>query len=323
MKLGVFAVLFQDLPVEEALDKIVSYGLSAVEVGCGGYPGNAHCKPSELLKDKTAIKNFKRLFEDRGLLISALSVHGNPLHPQEEMAKKFHQDWQDTVRLAGEMEVPVVITFSGCPGDSENSRYPNWVTCPWPPDYLSILKWQWEEKIIPYWKKEAEFANSYGIKKIAFEMHPGFAVYNVDTLLRLRKAVGPSIGANFDPSHLFWQGVDPVAAIRALGKENAIFHFHAKDTYIDPVNTAVNGVLDNKPYTQVLERSWIFRSVGYGHDYKVWKDIVSALRSVGYDYVMSIEHEDGLASIEEGLKKAITFLKEVILEEPPAVPWWT
>lgn len=323
MKLGVFLVLFQNLPLEQALDKACSYGLEAVEIGCGGYPGNAHCKPGELLKDKELIKRFKKTIEDRGLIISALSVHGNPIHPQKEIAEQFHKDWEDTVRLASELEVPVVISFSGCPGDSENSKYPNWVTCAWPPDYQAILKWQWEERIIPYWKKQADFANSYGIKKIALELHPGFAVYSVDTLLKLRKAVGPTIGANLDPSHLFWQGVDPVSAIRTLGKENAIFHFHAKDTYIDPINTSVNGVLDAKPYTQVLERSWIFRSVGYGHDYKVWKDIVSMLRTVGYDYVMSIEHEDGLASIEEGLSKAVSFLKEVMLKEAPAVPWWT
>ncbi|NLM39354.1 MAG: sugar phosphate isomerase/epimerase [Firmicutes bacterium] len=322
MKIGVFAVLYGGLPLREMLKKVKSFGLSTVEIGCGGFPGKAHCDPEVLLNDEAKLKEFKQAFEDEGVMISALSVHGNALHPNKEIAKAFHDDWRNAVRLAEKLGIDTICTFSGCPGDSENSKYPNWVTCSWPNDFIDILEWQWNEKVIPYWTEEAKFANDHGVTKIAFEMHPGFVVYNVDTLLKLRKAVGPSIGANFDPSHLVWQGVDPVAAIRALGKENAIFHVHAKDTHVDPYNTAVNGVLDTKPYDRLPERSWLFRSVGYGNDYKYWKDIVSELRIAGYDYVLSIEHEDALASIDEGFGKAVSFLKEVILDEPMPEAWW-
>jgi sugar phosphate isomerase/epimerase len=128
------------------------------------------------------------------------------------------------------------------------------------------------------------------------------------------------IGANFDPSHLFWNGVDPVAAIRKLGP--AIFHVHGKDVYVDPLNVAVNGCNDNKPYTQIADRSWTFRAIGYGHDTKVWKDISSALRLVGYDYVISIEHEDGMMSNDEGLAKGIAALKEVLIFEPAGEMFW-
>jgi len=151
-------------------------------------------------------------------------------------------------------------------------------------------------------------------------MHPGFCVYNPETLLKLRNAVGDIIGANFDPSHLFWQGIDPVAAIRKLGP--AIYHFHAKDTKIDELNTATNGVLDTKHYSDEINRSWIFRTVGYGHGYQVWKDIVSNLKMVGYDDVLSIEHEDSLMSVNEGLRKAIDFLKEVMIFEKTSGMWW-
>ena len=152
-------------------------------------------------------------------------------------------------------------------------------------------------------------------------MHPGFCVYNPETLMRLRKAVGPLIGANFDPSHLFWQGIDPVAAIRYLG--DAIYFFHAKDTKIDPINCPVNGVLDTQHYSDEIHRAWIFRSVGYGSDMRYWKDIVSNLRLVGYDYVMSIEHEDSLMSQNEGLTKAVSFLKEVMtFEDKMTDMWW-
>ena len=145
-------------------------------------------------------------------------------------------------------------------------------------------------------------------------MHPGFCVYNPETLLRLRAAVGDVIGANFDPSHLVWQGIDPVAAIRALG--GAIYHFHAKDTKIDAYNTAVNGVLDTNHYGDEIGRSWIFRTVGYGNGLDYWRDMISNLRLVGYDRVMSIEHEDSLMTTDEGLEKAVAFLKDSIIEAP-------
>ncbi|MDD2431595.1 MAG: sugar phosphate isomerase/epimerase [Firmicutes bacterium] len=319
MKVGLFSVLFSYLTWEEALDKIKEFGIEAVEVGTGNYPNNAHCKPDELLKDASARSKFKKAAEDRDIMISALSCQGNPLNPNKELAKKHHDTWRSTVELASELEIPVVCHFSGCPGDSPKAERPNWVTCAWPNEYSQTLKWQWEEVAIPYWQKEAEFARSKGIK-IAFEMHPGFLVYNPRTLLRLREAAGDNIGANFDPSHLIWQGINPAEAIRYLGK--TIYHFHAKDTYLDHSNIAKNGVLDTASYTDLTERSWTFRSVGYGLDEKAWRDMVTALRLVGYDYALSIEHEDPIASVEEGLKKSADFLNSIILKEPPANAWW-
>jgi sugar phosphate isomerase/epimerase len=182
-----------------------------------------------------------------------------------------------------------------------------------------MLDYQWNVMTIPYWKEAGKFAEDHGVK-VGFEMHPGILVYNVDTLLRLRDAVGPVLGCNFDPSHLFWNGVDPVAAIRKLG--NAIFHVHGKDVYVDQLNIAVNGCNDNKPYDQILDRAWTFRSIGYGHSLKVWKDIISTLRLVGYDYVISIEHEDALMSTDEGLAKGVATLKEACIFEPPGEMFW-
>lgn len=323
MKLGVLTVLFQNLPLEEALDKVQRMGLQAVEIGTGNYPGNSHCPIDELLDGSDELRaSYLKKFADRGLRISAFSCHGNPLHPKEDMARGFHDTWRKTVKLASLLGVDTINLFSGCPGDSETSQNPNWVTCAWPPEYSEILTWQWEEKLIPYWKEEAAFAKQHGISKIAFEMHPGFMVYNPETLLRLRKEVGSVVGANYDPSHLIWQGMCPIETIKLLGKEKAIFHVHAKDTYIDRSNVMKNGVLDTKPYSQFLDRSWSFRSVGYGMDEKMWKDIVSTLRMVGYDDVISIEHEDGLASVEEGFSKAVDVLKRSLFFENSSDMWW-
>jgi len=320
MKLGVMNPVLNSMGFEEALAYLESLGVDTIEIGAGGFPGDNHLKPEELLKDAKNVEAYKALLAKHHLEISAISCHGNPLHPQKEIAEKFDQEFKNAILAAEALGVDTVIGFAGCPGDCENSLYPNWVTCPWPDDFGKILDWQWNEKVIPYWKNMAEFAKAHSISKIAFEMHPGFVVYNPETLLRLRAAVGDIIGANFDPSHLFWQGIDPVAAIKAL--EGAIYHFHAKDTRIDERNCAVNGVLDNKGYGDIMNRSWVFRTVGYGHDAKVWNDIISTLKTIGYDGAISIEHEDGIMSPKEGLEKAISFLKNVLIYENAGEMWW-
>lgn len=320
MKLGVITVLFSQMPFEKMLKYVSNAGIECIELGTGNYPGDAHCNPKELLANKTKFVKFRDTIKKYNLEISALSCHGNPLHPDKEIAKEHHQTMRDTVLLAEKLGIKRIINFSGCPGGSDKDKYPNWVTCPWPDDFSKILKWQWEEKVIPYWRQEAKFCREHGVEKICFEMHPGFVVYNPETLLKLRAAVGDIIGANFDPSHLFWQGIDPMSALRAL--TGAVFHVHAKDTFIYKMNSAVNGVLDTKPYGDEFNRSWIFRTVGYGHGIDFWNDFVSTLRMTGYDYVLSIEHEDSLMSAQEGFLKAVSFLKSVILRETPGAMWW-
>ncbi len=319
MRIGVLTALWEKLPLESALDKAAAAGVSAVEVGSGGYPGSPHCPVDELLASESKRQEYMKAITSRGLILSGLSCHNNPVHPDPATAQQADEVFRKSVRLASLLEVPVVNTFSGLPAGAAGDSCPNWVTCPWPPHFLEILDYQWNQVAVPYWKEAARFAKDHGVK-VAFEMHPGMLVYNVDTLLRLRDAAGPTIGANFDPSHLFWNGVDPVAAIRKLG--DAIFHVHGKDVYADPLNVSVNGCNDNKPYDQIADRSWTFRTIGYGHGLKVWKDIMSAFRLIGYDYVVSIEHEDALMSTDEGLSKAVATLKEACIFEPPGEMFW-
>ena len=322
MKLGTFSVVLGGMPLKEACAFLSQNGVQMIEIGCGGYPGTAHCDPEVLLNDEEKLAEFIQTIKEYNLEISALSCHGNMVHPVKEIAGKFDDNLTNAILLAEKLGVPVVNTFSGCPGGSAEDRQPNWVTCPWPEDFTEILNYQWNEVLIPYWKKKVAFAKEHGIHKIALELHPGFCVYNTNTLLRLREAVGPEIGANFDPSHLIWQGMDPCACIRELGKAGAIYHFHAKDTKIDTYNTALNGVLDTTHYADEINRSWIFRSVGYGHGEEFWKAIVSELRLAGYDYAISIEHEDSLMSGKEGLLKAISCLKNVLIFEDRESMYW-
>ena len=321
MKLSVLANLYGAKTLDETLKILSGLGVHTAEIGAGGYPGKAHCNPAELLADQAKYDEFVATFKKYDVEICALACHGNPLHPKKDVAKMYDEDFRNAILLAEKLGVDTVIGFSGCPGDSDASTNPNWVTCAWPPDYIEILDWQWNEKLIPYWKEMGKFALDHKVTHIAFEMHPGFCVYNPETLLKLRAAVGDVIGANFDPSHLIWQGMDPVAAIREL--KGAIYHVHAKDTKIDKYNTAKNGVLDTKHYGDELNRAWVFRALGYGHDVSWWKDIVDNLRLVGYDGVLSIEHEDSLMSIDEGLSKALDVLKEAIMHDPkPSTMAW-
>jgi sugar phosphate isomerase/epimerase len=320
MKLGLFTAVFNDLSLEVALTTIRQWPqITMLEIGTGGWPGSPHLDVATLLGNRERISAYKRQLADAALGISALSCHGNAVHPDPAIAERDDRVFRQTVELAEQMEVPVVVTFSGCPGGSPQDETPNWITAAWPPEYAKALRWQWEERLIPYWSEAAGFASAHGVK-VALEAHPGFAVYNVETMLRLRAEAGPSIGINLDPSHLWWQGMDIPTAIAALG--DAIFHVHAKDVALHAANIARNGVLDTKSYSRMTERSWLFRSVGWGHSELEWKTIVSALRLVGYDYVLSIEHEDALASIHEGLDSAVSLLSRALLREPPVDAWW-
>ena len=318
MRVGVFTPLLSQLPLEGVLDKLKGLHIDTVELGTGNYPGDPHCKLS-MLASAVELREFKRKLADRGFSISALSCHGNPLHPDAARARHDQEVSAKTIRLAEKLGVRVVVDFSGCPGDSPKAKRPNWVTCPWPPDYLETLEWQWEKVVAPYWIKRAKFAADHGVN-IAIEMHPGFVVYSPETMLKLRAIAGPAIGCNLDPSHMFWQSIDPIAAIRVLG--DSIYHVHAKDTQIYERNLPLTGVLDTKPYTDERNRGWIFRTCGYGHDAGWWKEFASTLRMFGYDYVLSIEHEDSLLSPEEGLTKAAELLNGIVMRQPPGAAWW-
>jgi len=318
MKVGCFTALLSQFPLEKVLEKLKTLNIDTVELGTGNYPGDPHC-PLTMLDNPAQLDTFKKTMADHGFSISALSCHGNPLHPDAATRAGYQTTSKKTIQLAEKLGVPVVIDFSGCPGDSDGAKYPNWVTCPWPPEYLDVLAWQWDKVTIPYWVEHGKFASDHGIK-VAIEMHPGFVVYNPETMLKLRAAAGPSVGCNYDPSHMFWQGIDPIAAIRILG--DSIFHVHAKDTQIYDRNLPMSGVLDTKLYTDEANRAWIFRTCGYGHAYQWWKEFISTLRMFKYDYVLSIEHEDSLMSSDEGLTKAAEFLNSIIIREQPGAAWW-
>jgi sugar phosphate isomerase/epimerase len=195
--------------------------------------------------------------------------------------------------------------------------YPNWVTCTWQKEYVELLERQWEEVIEPFWREAGKFATDHGVR-VAIEMHPGQAVYNTRTLQRLREIVGPqTLGANLDPSHLFFQNMDPLVVVRALGP-GAVFHVHAKDTRIDPQEMALNGSLDTRPMGTPGVRAWDYVTVGYGQPELFWREFIRALRLMGYDGALSIEHEDRLMGVHEGIRKSVAFLRSILLSDRPS-----
>lgn len=323
MYLGIITKAFGNLPLAAALDEVLGLGVRAIELGTGNYNGDQHCDPAALLADDTVLQRFREQLATAGVTVTALGCHGNPLHPDPAVAGPHDAVFRATVLLAEKLGIERITLLSGCPGDSDTAVAPNWVTCGWPADFPAVLEWQWQEKVIPYWRDCADFALSHGVTRLCFEMHPGCVVYHPPSLLRLREAVGPVVGANLDPSHLMWQGIDVIEVIRRLGQAGVIYHVHAKDTAINPSVAQWTGVLDTAPLEQVRDRAWTFRTVGFGHDALYWKTFISALRESGYDDVLSIEHEDPLAGRTEGIRHAVEFLSQCLLSEPPAEAWWT
>jgi sugar phosphate isomerase/epimerase len=317
VRIGVFTAVLGDRSFEAALDTVAGLGAGAVEVGTGGYPGGGHCDAAALLADGPAARRWQAAVLDRDLVVSALSAHANPLHPVEGERRAARALLDRTLAVAERLEVPVVNAFSGCPGDRAGGGEPNWVTTAWPPEYARVLRRQWEECALPYWVEVAEVAARRGVT-IAIEPHPGFLVYNVRTLLRLRAAAGPAIAANFDPSHLWWQGADPLAVIAALGDAGALAHVHAKDTELLGDRIARDGVIETTSADVPDDRAWRFRTVGLGHPEADWAAMLIALRNAGYDGTVSVEHEDRLLEVEDGLARGVELLLRVSGAAPAA-----
>ena len=310
--IGVFDPVFPNLSLDQMIEKISGWGIEAVEIGTGGYPGDKHCPVQELLDNPAKLQAWKKKFEERNIMVATLSCHGNPVHPDPKIAQRDAETFGRTVLLAERLGVGVIVGFSGCPGGNPTDTMPNWATYRSPPEYAQILDWQWKEKVIPYWKQAAKLAREHGVHKLALEMHPNFVVYNPMTLLKLREAVGEEIGANCDLSHLFWQGCDPIEVIRMLSKQGALFHAHMKDTVMFKDNVAKYGVLNFAFETRDLaQASETFRAVGYGHSANTWKDIVRTYMEVGYQGILSIENEDPILPGEVGVQRALYVLKNV------------
>jgi sugar phosphate isomerase/epimerase len=307
MDVGLYTDSLSDLPFEHALDVAADAGVQSIEIATGGQSTAPHLAIDELLADAAARARFARAFEERGLRIAALNCSAWPLHP---VVGPAHEALiERTLRLAAELGVEKVVSMSGCPGDGRDATTLNWPWYPWPEDAVALGRRNWAGAV-EFWARTARTAETLGVSRIAFELHPLHVVYNVPTLLAFRAEVGEAIGANLDPSHLFWQSMDPIAAIHALG--SAVFHVHLKDTEIRPDQVALAGVLDARPFDRPEERAWTFRTVGRVHSAAYWTAFVEALAGAGYDDSLSIEQEDPYATQEDGVREAAAFTASIL-----------
>ncbi len=312
IRISVFDTAFANLPTEQMIDVVKGMKIEAVEIGSGNDPGQAHCDREALLADRGKFRAYLDLFEKNGLAISAFSCHGNPIHPDRARAQREDRVYRQSIDLASRAGVDHIVCFSGCPGDG-TGKYPNWIQSLETDEFVHILDWQWNQVLIPYWRDLAAYARQRNVK-LALEMDSGYSVYNVESLLKLRQAAGENIGANLDLSGLFQLGVDAVAVVQELGENGALYHMHGKDILLNRRNTAVNGLVDLTPYEDIVHRSWSYADIGFGHDLGEWKAIVEMLQAVGYNHVISIEHESAFTSSRVGVARSAQALQQILLD---------
>jgi len=309
MELGLYTDSVAGLAFEDALNLAAQVGATGLEIATGGQSRAPHLRLDELLADPEARDRWRDAIEERGLRLAALNCSAWPLHPV--LGDAHAAIIRDTIRLAELLGVTKIVSMSGTPGDGPGSTTVNFAWYPWPDDVVLLLERQWDAAI-GFWTEMTAFALDHGVERIAFELHPLHLVYNVPTLQRMRAAVGPIIGANLDPSHLFWMGMDPLVVARILGP--AVYHVHLKDTSVDAAQMAVAGVLDQRSFLDPRQRAWVFRTVGRGHDAAWWRAFVRTLRDAGYDDALAIEHEDAAQSPIEGVEEAAALIRPLLAE---------
>ena len=319
LKLGAYTACLHDRPLEAALEVLQSNGLTSVEVNTGGFIPSPHCHVDLLLSSAQARRDYLGLFASRGLELTGLNCNGNPLNPLPGVGPKHADDLRRTIELASLLGVPNVVTMSGTPGSDPGARYPSWVVNPWDGVYMDVLDYQWNVAA-EFWTGIDALARARGVR-VAIEMHPHNLVFSPVTLRKLVDLTGAtSIGAEMDPSHLMWQGMDVVACIRWLGP--LVFHAEAKDAMIT-AGVAIRGVLDTS-FERVpadadgkvptgygfwcnawpQDPAWRFVAVGIGHDVPYWTGFLSALAEIDPDMAVNIEHEDASYTRLDGLALA-------------------
>lgn len=319
MKLGVISQNLEQFDFEDGLRYARDKGFQAVEVGACGLWGRGYCDTERLLADPGEIQRWLDTFARYDLEISALGGHGAPLLPDKQTAETYSREFRQTCELMERAGIKRITLLAGLPEGAEGDTAPNWVTFAEWPFLRDTLDWQWEQRLLPYWREHGKIAADHGVT-LCFEMHGGDMIHNPVTLKRLHEEIGPVVACNFDISHLWYQGIDPVDALYYLGP--LVQHVHAKDILINRHNARVRGMMDSTSTEQSAERSWTYTLAGWGHDEATWREFVTTLRLTGYDHVISLEMESEYFEVEEGLDKSVAFLKPLVLEKPPGAKWW-
>jgi sugar phosphate isomerase/epimerase len=309
IKLGYIPDSLAYMPFEEVVKTAAGLGFQGLEIPCGNWSQAPHMDLDGMLESAAKRDEYTGIVRDSGMEIFALNCSGNQLAPGE-LGAQNEEVVQKTFKLAGLLGVDKIVMMSGLPGGSPSDATPNWITTSWPPITQDILKYQWNDVLIPYWKSMNKLAEDCGVKKISLENHGFQLVYNAETFLRLNAEIGDLIGFNLDPGHLFWMGGDPIEAVRLL--KDKISHVHAKDTRIERRMVEPHGVLDTKTIEEFSDRAWNYVALGYGHGEDWWSEFFSVLAMNGFDGVISLENEDLTMDALLGVEKSVDMLKRTL-----------
>lgn len=315
MNVGLFTDAFSHRTLAEVLTWCGERNLAAVELGVGGYSSAPHADLSNLLVERSARDELIRATSDAGLTIAALNVSGNPIHPDERVAARDDSALRGAIELAELLGVSRVVAMSGCPGGPGGGGWPVFAGGAWLPDMVGLWEWQITERIEPYWRSLSSWAAELGPSvSICLELHPGTSIYNAESYHRLRQVTRPNILVNLDPSHFWWQGIDPLQAIDDLA--GSIGYAHGKDTLLQPKNISRHGLLDFRWPSAAGGTPWHFAAVGTAHSAEEWRALLDALRRADYDGVVSIEHEDPRYEPEAGVEASIEGLRAAMAPLP-------
>jgi sugar phosphate isomerase/epimerase len=312
VRCGVFTDGLAHLALADAAAWCAERSAGDLELGAGGYSAAPHCDLKLLLADAQARRALTRTIEEAGCRLAALNASGNPLHPDPAISQAHDLALRGAVQLAAQLGIDRVVAMSGCPGGPGPGTWPVFAGGAWLPDMEGLTDWQWRERITPYWRELSGWAAREAPDvRICLELHPGASVYNPVSYRMLREVTNGNVLVNLDPSHFWWQGIDPVEAISAL--HDCVGFAHAKDTTLHPDRVAVDGVLDLLwPSDHPAGRPWHFSAVGAGHGDATWRQVVAALRQAGYDNVLSVEYEDPLLDPERGIDASLATLARVM-----------
>ena len=311
MRIGVYSDSLPHLERRALFAWCAERGVADVELGVGAWgPWPRPHLDIATVGDTKERDKLRGELKEFNLRLAAVNAAGNLLHPDPAKRADAQGRFKAAVELAVAFDVKRVITMSGCPagpGGGSLGVFPCWATSG---DDERLFDWQMKEVVGPYWREtSAWLAKAAPEVMVCLELHPGVTVFTAASFEALLPFVGKNVGLNMDPSHFWWQGIDPVTVVEQFG--DRIGYSHGKDTLLYPDRIRRLGVLHHAP-PDPAKAPWHFASVGEGHDDATWTALIAALLRAGYDDVISIEHEDPRYGGEEGTSRSLAGLQRAL-----------
>lgn len=307
-----FTGQWTDLSFQEIAKLANELGYDGLEIACWG----DHLKIDQAYSDEEYIKDRLQILKKNNLKCWALGTHiigqcvgdlydkRNDFFAPSELAGKPEdiKKWaietmMKVPKIAKEMGCSIVTGFMGSP------IWKFWYSFPPTPEDMVERGFQ---EIFDLWTPILDEFDKYNIK-FALEVHPTEIAFDYYTTERLLKKFEyrETLGINFDPSHLIWQGIDPKLFLRDFG--DRIYHVHMKDAAV--ILDGKSSILGSHFQFGDLRRGWNFRSLGHGH--VNFEEIIRELNSIHYFGPLSVEWEDNGMERVHGAKESAAFVKKI------------